>query len=180
VGKRGKSCPICTASDPLVRAKGESLRETGSSLPEITALVPGFDRWQWQRHFKHMQAVVAPAPADALAASERRLAQLQERTEASWLAAASSGDAKSCLEILKAQIRMTVDHHERLLEKQQETIENSKDDGQPSAAWVTGIVEKVRNSYQRAIDNGAIWCPCCGRYPVDSEKAKNYANSIAN
>jgi hypothetical protein len=161
----GRHCPICDA-DPITLAKIESLRETGSSFREIVALVPNFDKFKLQRHFKHLRRATEKVNTlSPLEQSELRLNQLAERCEAQWLAAASNGDGRSALDCLKTAVRLEVDRHSRLLEKQEKLVEADSSDpeksGAPSVEWLDMTVRKVRESRARDLQNGYVVCPIC-------------------
>jgi hypothetical protein len=161
-----KPCPVCASADPVTRAKIESLRETGESFRAIAALVDGFDKFQIQRHFRHIgKAVAAISKLSPLEQSELRLSELASRAEESWVAAASSGDAKVAIDILKSQIRLELDRHSRLVDAQeQQEIADEADPlktGAPSVAFCDHLMQSVREQEKQYQIWGWVKCPCC-------------------
>ena len=175
MGARGKKCPLC--SDPQLRKRADASVAAGLSYAEIGASlsVSKFSVGRHARHSARLVALATPAPGDELTESEARLAQLAARAEASWLAAAATGNGKDALEVLKAQIRLAVDHHERLLEKHEKAAAETDDPsnptaGAPSVAWIDRIVNESRAREAQALRNGKIRCPLCGCGLVSPEQ----------
>jgi hypothetical protein len=182
----GRRCPVCD-SDPITLAKLSALRETGSSYREIAALVPGFDVHKIRRHFKHVgKAAAKVSKLSPLEQSERRLAELSQRAEESWIAAAASGDSRAALDVLKASIRLEVDRHARLLEKQEKQVEADSDDpikaGAPSVEFCDHLLRTVdeyhRQQQAEQQAAGMISCPACGGDFIFPHQLRERMNAI--
>jgi hypothetical protein len=172
MARPGRHCPVCDA-DPITRTKIESLRETGRSYREINALISGFDVHKISRHFKHVgKAAAEVTKLSPLEKSERRLAELSERAEASWLAAVSSADPKVAWDVLKSQIRVQLDHHARLVEQAEEkaATEATDKDSWPTPAQFDNVLAKVRAIRARDLAPGMCMCPICNARPVTLEQ----------
>lgn len=166
MARPGRHCPVCDA-DLLVRTQIEALRESNHSYREIDSLVPGFDVHKIRRHFKHVgKAAAEVTKLSAIEQSELRLTELANRAEESWIAAAASGDSRAALDVLKSQIRLSLDMHSRLLEKQEAAAEKAEENDAPSPAQLDAIVKRVRAAREAAVAAGAIWCPLCSRTPI--------------
>jgi hypothetical protein len=165
MGARGKPCPAC---DPQLRSQVDSRLEAEQSYGEIASAL-GLSKHTIGRHARHSAQPVA-AETDNLTpleASEKRLTTLAERCEAQWLSAASSGDGRTALDVLKTAVRLEVDRHARLLETREKQAAAEADDaanpasGAPSIRWLDGLVRRSREVTAQALANGKIKCPCC-------------------
>ena len=169
--RRGRACPICIA-DPMLRAKVDSLLESGAAYREISALI-GFDKYKVARHRKHaFPAVANPVPAgDELGQCDERLHALANQLSTQYTAAISCGDNKVALEITKVLARLETERHRRIVIRKQSEIDNPESDplksGAPSSAFLDHVKNKVWESFAKACGQGAIMCPCCGGRPVN-------------
>lgn len=166
MGRRGKKCPICSV--PALAAQVQAERDSGASYTQIAALT-GVNKFSISRHFRHVEK---PVTADdnslsPLERSERRLAELAERAEQSWLSAAAIGDSKAALDVLKSQIRLEVDQHKRLLQKAEQVIE-TEDASKVTPEKIDGLLKIYRQKkdarLQREADlvaRGFVRCPLC-------------------
>ena len=166
MGRRGKKCPICSV--PALAAQVQAERDSGASYTQIAALT-GVNKFSISRHFRHVDK---PVTADdnslsPLERSERRLAELAERAEQSWLSAAAVGDSKAALDVLKSQIRLEVDQHKRLLQKAEQVIE-TEDASKVTPEKIDGLLkiyeQKKAERKKRERDlasRGFVVCPLC-------------------
>ena len=166
MGRRGKKCPICSV--PALAAQVQAERDSGASYTQIAALT-GVNKFSISRHFRHVEK---PVTADdnslsPLERSERRLAELAERAEQSWLSAAAVGDSKAALDVLKSQIRLEVDQHKRLLQKAEQVIE-TEDASKVTPEKIDGLLkiyrQKKAEREKRGRDlafRGFVRCPLC-------------------
>jgi hypothetical protein len=176
MGQRGRACPICVA-DPLIRGQLEALHGSGNSYVKIASLMGEFNKFQISRHFRHVDkpVTVDDNSLSALERSERRLAELSERAEQSWLAAATSGDSKNALDILKSQLRLELDRHKRLVEQsEQALVEAAKASDKDSPEYLDNLVRRYEahktereKTVMKARASGHVDCPVCGSALID-------------
>jgi hypothetical protein len=184
-----RPCKICTA-DLLVRSRIEALRGAGSSYRQIAELVPGFNMFAIQRHFRHIGQAATKAVTEhewlsPLEKSEKRLNELAERAEQSWLAAAATGDSRAALDVLKSQIRLELERHSRIQEKQETAAETAVTDSAPTPEQFAAIKSKVDGVFSEMLKRGFVSCPVCGGpRPIDPQiipaRIKNWQESHAD
>jgi hypothetical protein len=167
----GKPCSIC--SDAMLAAKVDSLLQSGETYRAVASLT-GVDQHKIGRHARHSRTRVTKHDTlTPLELSERRLDTLFARSEASWLAAASSGDAKVALDILKSQVRMALSHHERLLEKQEQATQEKAGDFEKQL--ISPSVEFFDECLRRAQAlEGKASCPCCGSATANEKFVQSF------
>jgi hypothetical protein len=167
----GRPCKIC--SDPVLAAKVDSLRETGSSFREIAALT-GANKYAVQRHCRHSgpQTETEAENRGELEHTEKRLESLASRLEQQYAAAVACGDNKVALDVTKVLARIETERHNRIVMRKQAEADDAESDpiksGAPSPTFLDHVKNKVAQAYDKAVSSGtAVWCPFgCGK-PVD-------------
>jgi hypothetical protein len=156
MGLRGRPCKICIS--PELKSSVDAQMSAGESYVAI-ARATGINKFAVARHRKHAFPDIATEDKklSPLERSERRLAELSSRAESQWLAAASTGDSRAALDILKSQIRLALDLHARLVEKAATSTDKKN---APTFDDYDAALRTYREQQKRKPETG-IACPCC-------------------
>jgi hypothetical protein len=168
MAKAGRVCGIC--SDPALSLKCDGLLASGFSLVQIAEQL-GVSKYTVSRHGRHSVTKLSDKDAEKLPAN--KLDQLYDRCENLYHALAANGDIKASADILKVQARLAEQACQREESRQREAESNKNDPEQqwPTPAMLDNNKKKVDEAYAKAIAEGAIWCPCCGKRPVNPTAA---------